>query len=92
VVNGGGTKKREVKPKFPEVLRAQGIEADVVLRVTFDPTGKVTKVDVVTPAAQKEFNDAAVAAAFQEEYVPATRNGVAISKTIQFTTKFRLED
>jgi protein TonB len=83
---------KEVKPAYPEVLRAQGIEADVVLLVFIDATGKVTNVIVQEHAQQPEFDAAAVAAARAESYEPATRDGVAIAKTLKFTVRFRLDN
>jgi protein TonB len=83
---------KEVKPVYPELLRAQGIEADVVLLVFIDATGKVSNVIVQEHAQQPEFDAAAVAAARAESYEPATRDGLAIAKTLKFTVRFRLDN
>ena len=81
-----------VKPAYPETLRAQGIEADVVLQITLDATGKITSLKVLVPAAQPEFNDAALAAARSETWSPQTRDGQPVSTTFSFKTRFRLDD
>jgi protein TonB len=84
-------KRKEVKADYPDLLRAQGVEADVRLMVSIDATGHVTAVKVIAPATQPEFNEAARKAALEEEYEPATRNGTPIPYTLTFTSRFRLD-
>lgn len=86
------TRQGESKPKYPELLQRQGVEADVTVLVSLDATGQVTKATVVKPAAYLEFNEAARKAALRERFAPATRNGVAIPYSFSFTYRFRLED
>jgi protein TonB len=85
-------RKQERKPQYPEVLKSQGIEADVTVMLSLDATGKVSRVKIVTPSPYPEFNEAARAAALAEQFEPATRDGVAIPYTLSFTYRFRLED
>ncbi|HVR62313.1 MAG TPA: energy transducer TonB [Polyangia bacterium] len=80
------------KPRYPEVLKAQGIECDVDVLVSVGADGKVTKVKIITAAPNEEFNQAARAAAEGDEWEPATRDGVPFSYTINRTYRFRLED
>lgn len=79
------------EPVFPATLKAQGLEADVTVVVQIDVNGKVTDVKVIKAAPYPEFNDAARAAALVEEYEPATRDGVAMARSLSFTYRFRLE-
>jgi TonB family protein len=85
-------RKAERKPRYPEVLKSQGIEADVTVMLSLDATGKVSRVKIVTPSPYPEFNEAARAAALAEQFEPATRDGVAIPYALSFTYRFRLED
>jgi TonB family protein len=85
-------RKQERKPAYPEVLKSQGIEADVTVMLSLDATGKVSRVKIVTPSPYPEFNEAARTAALSEQFEPATRDGVAIPYTLSFTYRFRLED
>ena len=85
-------KTQEVKPEYPAALRAQGVEADVVLAVVVAVDGSVVKVEVVKAPAEAEFAAAAVAAAKLERYAAATKDGVPIEQLITFTVRFRLTD
>ena len=80
------------KPPFPETLKSQGIEADVTVMLFLDETGKVVKVRILKPSEYPEFNEAARKTAMSEEYEPATRDGVPMASSVQFTYRFRLED
>ncbi len=83
-------RSQRVEPDYPPELRAQGIEANVVVQVQIDATGVVTKVDIIAPAPQAAFNEAARAAALREQFAPATRGGKAIPFTLSFTYRFRI--
>jgi protein TonB len=85
-------KVKEVKPKYPETLRAQGVEADVIMQVTIDETGKIVSLKVLVPAPQAEFNENALAAAREEVYAPQTRDGKPVTTTFSFKTRYRLDD
>jgi protein TonB len=79
-------------PDYPPLLREQGIEADVVVVVSIGVDGQVLKVEIVTPAAQAAFNEAAIASAKRERYAPATRAGEAVPYIQRYTIRFRLND
>jgi periplasmic protein TonB len=81
----------EVKPTYPELLRAQGLEADVVLLVHIDASGQVTSVKVITSSGQSDFDAAAVAAARTERYEPATKDGIPFPYDLKYTVRFRLD-
>jgi len=85
-------RKRPSRLPYPPMLKSQGIEADVTVRIAVDATGKVTGVDVITKSSYVEFNQAAQQAALAEEFDPATREGVATSYSLTFTYRFRLGD
>lgn len=85
-------KKFSVRPDYPPTLKAQGIEAEVILAVTVDADGTVGAVKVIKGTKHAEFDKAAVAAATRERYSPATKDGTPIPNQVQFTVRFRLTD
>ena len=94
-----GSRAVLVKPKpiggmqdapYPELYKAQGIEADVTVRVRIDVTGRVIEAEVVAPAPQPEFNRNAKETAAKQRFEPATRDGAPIEWTLTFTYRFRL--
>jgi len=78
-------------PVYPENMKAQLIEADVLVSVNLDAAGKVTRVRIDRGSPHPEFNEAARAAAETELFEPAIENGVAIPFSLSFTYRFRLE-
>jgi periplasmic protein TonB len=85
-------RKKPSKPPYPEILKSQGIEADVAVMLSLDETGKVVKVKILKESQYPEFNEAARRTAMNEEFEPATRDGVPIAFSVSFTYRFRLED
>jgi periplasmic protein TonB len=85
-------RRRPHNPPYPAELRAQGLEADVVVMVSLDETGKVTSVQIITPSPYPAFNEAALAAAKAEEFDPALRDGVPVPYTLSYKYRFRIED
>ncbi len=75
-------------PIYPEKMRHQGVEAEVVLRVKISATGEVTKVDVVR--GDDRFVEAAIAAVQAWRYSPATDAGHAVASTRLVKIPFRL--
>lgn len=85
-------RKKEIKPDFPPTLKAQGIEGDVPVIVWVNEEGKVTSVKILKESPYPEFNEAAKKSAMNDDYEPATRNGVPIPYTLKFNVSFRLVD
>ena len=77
---------------LPRDLKSQGIEADVPVMLSLDATGKVVKVKILKASEYPEFDEAARKAAMEEEFEPATKDGVPMAYSISFTYRFRLED
>ena len=84
-------RKRPHDPLYPETLKAQELEADVTVMVWIDVEGKVTKVKIIAASPYPEFNRAAEKTAYEEEFEPALRDGVAMPTTISYKYRFRLE-
>ncbi|HXI56940.1 MAG TPA: energy transducer TonB [Polyangia bacterium] len=84
-------KGQRKEPPYPETLKAQGIEGDVRVMISVDSRGKVIDVKIIGPSPYPEFNELAKAAAAQDEYEPATRDGIPIPFMIPYTHRFRLD-
>lgn len=74
----------------PEAVKA-GKQADVVLEVNIDATGKVTKATVVNPAGDG-FDEAAVKAVEKFEFSPALRAGKPVASRIAYRYSFTLKE
>jgi TonB family protein len=85
-------RRHPAHPPFPPTLKSQGIEGDVTVLLSISAQGKVTKVTILKESPYPEFNESARLAALAEDFDPATRDGVAMSYTLSFTYRFRLED
>ena len=74
---------------YPAEAEKSGLQADVVLKLTVDRDGNVTKADVAEPAGNG-FDEAAKAAALKFKFKPATRDGVPIPVVIPYRYSFTL--
>jgi TonB family protein len=77
---------------YPPDAAAAGLEADVILNLTIDATGRVTNAEVATSArpGQEGFDAAAVAAATAYLFEPAERDGQPVPVELAYKVKFRL--
>jgi protein TonB len=83
---------RSLRPTYPELLKARGIEANVTVAVRLDASGRVAGVELVAASDHDEFNRAALATARRERFSPARRGDRPIDFTLTFTYRFRLGD
>jgi TonB family protein len=74
---------------YPAEGLQQRVEGNVGLEIDIDAAGAVVGVRVTTPAGHG-FDESATEAARRFTFEPATRNGVAIPSTVQFTYEFHL--
>ena len=84
--------RKRAAPVYPPTLKTQGVESEVVVLVSIDTLGKVTKVRILKESPYPEFNQAAKTAAMADEFEPATRNGGPIPYSLKYTIFFRLKD
>ena len=79
---------KEVKPRYTEQAKDAHIQGRVLLAVVVDATGTVTDVQI-TESLDPTFglDDQAVAAAWQWQFSPATKDGkpVAVSVALELT-------
>jgi TonB family protein len=80
-----------VDAEYPKEARAQGLSADVLLRLRVEADGSVSEADVVEPQGHG-FDEAAVAAARQFVFEPARRDGKPIAVRIPFKYSFTLRE
>src|SRR6185436_14510166 len=72
---------------YPPTALTERKHADVVLAVTVDADGHVSKVDVVTSGGT-DLDQAAIVAVRQWIFVPAKRDGVALASRIRVPFHF----
>lgn len=78
-----------VQAAYPEEAQDQGIEGEVVLKLTIDREGNVTEAEVQEPAGHG-FDEPARQAALSFKFDPATRGGEPVPVTILFKYSFHL--
>lgn len=83
--------KDKVKPEYPRELRADGVEGEVLLRVSVDRTGKVVAVTVVS-SDHELFAKAAIAAVRSWRFAPARlASGEEVDAVIEVPVIFQLD-
>jgi TonB family protein len=75
------------QPVYPPAQLQSGTSAVVALVLTLDETGQVTDVSVATSAGD-DFDQAAITAAKQLKFEPATRDGNPVASKIPFRFQF----
>ncbi len=88
----GGPKflHREI-PEYPMLARRRGKEGTVVLMVTIDATGNLSKVDVVQ-ASDKMFVEPSVQAVKKSTFLPARKNGEPVTCAAILPMRFSLRE
>lgn len=82
--------KRFVEARYPPEALASGIEADVILQVDIDESGKVANVTVLQGAGMG-FDEAAVEAVRAFEFEPAEVDGRPAPVRLEYVYHFRIE-
>lgn len=83
--------KKRVTPVYPAVLKLAGIEGEVEIKAFVSEQGIVEKVELIR-ASNPNFIPAALEAAKQWEFLPATKDGKAIKAEVVIPFKFKLLD
>lgn len=81
--------RRFVKPEYPAIARQAGVEGAVVVRVTVDPTGRVTQA-VVVRSDSSLLDGAALAAVREWLFTPAEQSGLPVRAVVEVRLQFRL--
>jgi TonB family protein len=80
-----------VDAEYPSAAKEAGLTADVLLRLRVESDGSVSEAEVIESAGHG-FDEAAVAAARQFVFAPATRAGQPIVVRIPFKYSFTLQE
>jgi TonB family protein len=82
---------RQVKPAYPAVAKAQGIEGTVLLKAIIGKDGNLLSLTVLNKLADPDLAAAAMAAAQQWRYEPTLLNGVPVEVVTTITMNFTLQ-
>ena len=77
-------------PDYPRLAWQAGLEGEVTLQVRIDAKGSPDQVEVVSGSGTASLDDAAVAAAYRCQYVPARQETTAVPFVVRYTVPFRL--
>ncbi len=83
------TPVKRVTPKYPEAARAIGASGRVVIRVLVGVDGKVQEATILSSFGNPACEAAALAAAEQWEFNPATKDGVSFEQKATIPFDFR---
>ena len=78
-------------PAYPEALRAQGIEGQVVVRFVVDATGRPLRATAkVVRSTREEFSEAVLLVLPSYRFTPARMNGRPVAQRVQMPFVFSL--
>lgn len=80
--------EKAIRRYYPDRLQRDGVGGDVELRLWVDPDGLVDKVMMRRGSGVAELDRAAMLAARDLEFVPATRNRVPVGTWVEFDMVF----
>ena len=81
---------RKVQPEYPEIAKRRRKEGKVVILVTIDENGRLTKAEIIE-ATDETFARSAVEALNRSAFLPAKRKGVAVACRAKVPMRFSLE-
>ena len=81
-------KIKDVRPAYPAIAQAAGIQGVVIIQAVIDPSGKV--IDTKVLRSHPLLEAAALDAVRQWEYSPTLLNGQPISVVMTVTVNFAL--
>ncbi len=80
---------KQIKPKYPEAAKAIGATGKVVVKVLVGTDGKVKSASIYSSFGNPACEDAALTAAKQWEFKPATKDGEPFEQSIQIPFDFK---
>jgi TonB family protein len=91
---GGGVQHaklvRQVRPAYPEHLKASGVEGTVLLEAVIGRDGKITNLQVLNSMVHADLIQAATEAVRQWQWEPTYLNGVPVEIVTNITVNFTL--
>ena len=93
---GGGVSARpiggyQVKPRYPESARRQGVEGTVLLKIRITEQGSVEDVQVERSAGHPDLDQSAMEAVQRWRFEPARRSGEPVAVWVQLPVVFKLQ-
>ncbi|MEN8194336.1 MAG: energy transducer TonB [Bacteroidota bacterium] len=85
----GGMSAIAKNVKYPISAKESGIEGKVLITATIDKTGKVTKTEIVN-SVNEDCDKAAIDAIKKTKWLPAEKDGKAVSAEITIPIQFKL--
>ena len=82
---------REIVPRYPEALRAAGVEGEVVAMFVIDTTGRVRRESLrVISTSHEQFASAVMATLRNARFAPGRVNGRAVPTLVQRSFRFAI--
>jgi protein TonB len=78
------------QPRYPVAQQRRGVEGNVTLRITVDANGVPSDITYASRSGSQELDRAALLAARDWRFRPATRGGEAVASTVDVPVNFRL--
>ena len=78
----------KLEPKYPEAFRAQAPKVRIKVRVVIGKRGRVREAEVVAGSPNAAFEEAALATARRQRWVPARRGGEPVEYTLTYSYLF----
>lgn len=82
----------DVDLEYPPLLKARGVEGNVVVLIRITEQGRVESAKVLRGSGHDELDRAAREAALRERFAPAKRDGEPVAYTLKYTYRFRIKD
>jgi len=83
---------REVRPEYPDMARAAGIEGQVIVSMVGDALGNVARAEVYASSGNSLLDEAAVRAAYQCGFVPGfQRDRPVVVRNVILPFNFKLQ-
>lgn len=78
------------QPRYPATAQRRGVEGTVRLRIAVDANGVPTDIGYASRSGDPDLDRAALLAARDWRFRPATRNGRAVATTVEVPVRFTL--
>src|SRR5262245_43164726 len=93
---GGGGSARpvggyQVKPRYPESARRQGVEGTVLLKMRITEHGRVADIQVERSAGHPDLDQSAMEAVQRWRFEPARRSGEPVAVWVLIPVEFKLQ-
>jgi protein TonB len=79
------------QPRYPVDAQRRGVEGDVLLRISVDARGVPTDIGYAERSGNPDLDRAALSAARDWRFRPATRGGHAVATTVNVPVRFALQ-